>query len=252
MASRNHVTGARIFDNIFFRNKQKVLVQTLGAALTVTTNFPNRMVLDPGGAARTVTLPAAAEGLNYRITNNADASELITVNNASAVAVGSVAPGETVEFFCDGTNWFTFGGAGASAGGIIPVTAATLTLTRAQHGGKTLALNRAGGIDLTLPAALGLGTVFEGIIITATTDAYTLAPVGSDKIAGQVLADDGDGEPANGFSNAGTAVLVSLGGASQATGGSVGDRFVIQDVAAALWQISIWATQGGTEATPFS
>ena len=36
------------------------------------------------------------------------------------------------------------------------------------------------------------------------------------------------------------------------TGGKVGDKIVLVDMAAGFWQVSMWANESGTEATPFT
>jgi len=139
-------------------------------------------------------------------------------------------------------------------GAPVALTASTVALDRATHAGRVCTLNRAAGIDLTLPAATGSGDRYEFVILTDTTDLYAIVinpTPGTDVIAGHALADDGDGEPANGWSSK-TAVAASFGGASQASGGSRGDRIVVTDVASGIWQLSAWLTNGGTEATPFS
>jgi fructose-specific component phosphotransferase system IIB-like protein len=93
--------------------------------------------------------------------------------------------------------------------------------------------------------------MYEFFVGTATTDAYAFARAGSDVIAGHAFAEDGDGAPANGWTDA-NAVSVTLGGTAQATGGSVGDRVYFKDVSSALWSCTCLLTQGGTEATPFA
>ena len=136
-------------------------------------------------------------------------------------------------------------------GSVVALTAATVELSRATHAGRLCTLDRAAGIDLTLPAATGSGDVYEFVILTDTTDLYAFARTGNDIIAGHALADDGDGEPANGWSSK-TATSASFGGAAQASGGSKGDRIIFKDVAADTWQCSAFLTNGGTEATPFA
>jgi hypothetical protein len=133
----------------------------------------------------------------------------------------------------------------------VTITAASDAITRAEHAGRLVLLDRAGGIDLTLPEATGSGDKYEFVILTATTDAYTWTCEGDGVIAGHALADDGDGEPANGWTDA-NATVITLGGTAQATGGSIGDRVILTDIGADLWQASLFLTQGGTEATPFS
>lgn len=144
---------------------------------------------------------------------------------------------------------------GAQVAGVVPgvvaVTAATLAVTQADHAGRVVTLDRAAGIDCTLPAATGSGATYTFYVVTTATDAYTFAAAGSDTICGSAFADDGDGEPANGWA-ATAATTVTLGGSSNATGGTKGAKIVFVDIAAALWHCSILDAQSGTEATPFS
>lgn len=134
---------------------------------------------------------------------------------------------------------------------LVDITAASDAVTAAEHCDRIVTLSVSGGSDLTLPAATGTGCVYTFIVATATTDAYTWTRAGSDTIAGQALCDDGDGEPANGWT-ASAATVITMGGTAQASGGSVGDKIVLVDYGSATWQATITCTQGGTEVTPFS
>jgi len=139
----------------------------------------------------------------------------------------------------------------AMTSGIVTITAASDAITKTEHGGKTIVLSRSGGIDLTLPEATGSGDKYEFVFGVATADAYTIA--GDDAnadFAGTIVGFDGDGEPANGWTDA-DATSLSFGGTSQARGGSIGDRVIVTDIAADLWAVSGIIAQGGTEATPF-
>jgi hypothetical protein len=65
----------------------------LSGDLTLTLKSSQIQILDPGGSARNVTLPAVDEkdrGYWFLLYNAADASEAITVKNASAVTVATV------------------------------------------------------------------------------------------------------------------------------------------------------------------
>src|SRR5687767_10218577 len=57
-AMRTNLEGARI-DNCLFGagNKMLVMAQTLGATLTMDADMPQQLILDPGGAGRTILLP---------------------------------------------------------------------------------------------------------------------------------------------------------------------------------------------------
>ena len=67
---------------------------TLTGNLTVSfaTYNGNILRIDPGGAARDVTLPGPAnfEGMELRILSAADAAETITVKNAAGSTLGTV------------------------------------------------------------------------------------------------------------------------------------------------------------------
>jgi hypothetical protein len=139
-----------------------------------------------------------------------------------------------------------------AAPGVVAATAATLTVTQAAHAGRIVTLDRAAGITCTMPAATGTGSKYTFIVVTTiSSNAHVFNRAGSDTFAGYCLADDGDGEPANGFSTV-AATAVTLGGTSNATGGLKGDKVEFTDVASGLWHVAVNGTQGGTEATPFS
>lgn len=90
----------------------QVNVQTLSATKTLVNADKHHQILDPGGAGRTITLPAEGTGNHpFVIINTADADELLTVQNDAAAIIGVVPKGKTVEFVSDGTNWFRKDGA---------------------------------------------------------------------------------------------------------------------------------------------
>ena len=89
------------------RSLRRPIIQTLGGTLTLTAAYPNLLSLDPGGAARTVLLPAESVGLWFEIINTADANEPLTVNeDSNTTTIGIVRQNETMFFWCDGTNWY--------------------------------------------------------------------------------------------------------------------------------------------------
>jgi hypothetical protein len=138
-------------------------------------------------------------------------------------------------------------------GRIVNITGTQATITETAHEGRIVTLDRATGIAVTLPAATGTGGVYTFVVKTAnsSTNTYTLVRAGSDTIAGHALGDDGDGEPANGWTTA-SATTITLGGTTSASGGSAGDKVVLIDIATGVWQCSAFLTQGGSEVTPFS
>lgn len=89
----------------YFAPGQKV--RTLAAGLTLTVADKFCQVIDPGGAARTIVLPDAADStsLAFKIINTADAEEALTVNNASGAGIAYIGRGQSATLYCDGTSW---------------------------------------------------------------------------------------------------------------------------------------------------
>lgn len=112
----NDVDGRMIYDSVLGSGMMlSSVIMTLAADLTLTaasiTDAPKWWVLDPGGAARKVLLPAAAAGLRGHfilITNAADADEELNVrDSADAVLFGDLERYGGCLAICDGTNWHT-------------------------------------------------------------------------------------------------------------------------------------------------
>jgi len=136
---------------------------------------------------------------------------------------------------------------------ITNVTASTLTVTRDLHDGKTITLNRAAGIAVTLPAATGTGaiyTFFVGTTVTSNTTTIKVADA-TDTMSGIVLVNgDTAANAAEAFGTAATDDTITLNGST--TGGLKGDWFILQDVASDLYSVRGAISATGTEATPFS
>lgn len=120
--------GVKIVENM-------VEAIVLAANLTMTAIHPQVLRLDPGGAARTVTLPAEAthDGMLQVIENTADASEVITVEDDGSSTIATLQPGDVVFFYCNGTTWFATRLAATGSGQVFQTdvtiaTAAVLTL----------------------------------------------------------------------------------------------------------------------------
>jgi hypothetical protein len=88
------------------RLRDGVDVRTLSGALTLDATSGNYLLLDPGGAGRTVTLPAAAgsNGLAFFIANTADAAEDLTISDGSTVA--TVGQGQACVVASNGSDWY--------------------------------------------------------------------------------------------------------------------------------------------------
>lgn len=81
--------------------------ETLSATKVLITSDPTIQMLDPGGAARNVDLPAEEDslGLVFIISNEADAAEIITIRNDAAATIATPTQGESAIVWCDGTSW---------------------------------------------------------------------------------------------------------------------------------------------------
>ena len=80
---------------------------TLAGALTLTKKSVPLHFIDPGGAGRTITLPAEAvsEGLVFIIHNTADAAEILTIEDDAAGAVATPTQNEMAIVYCNGVAW---------------------------------------------------------------------------------------------------------------------------------------------------
>lgn len=101
---RQYILGATGLGSL---NSANAEIETLTTDLVLTDDDFLFQVLDPGGANRTVTLPAESEALNHAffIRNTADADELITVLDDASAVVGKVWRDETKIFMPTGTGW---------------------------------------------------------------------------------------------------------------------------------------------------
>ena len=80
---------------------------TLAGPLTLTTDHPAVIQLDPGGAGRTITLEpeAGAAGRFRLVVNKASGAEVLTIKNDGAVDVSTPTQSEAALLYCDGTAW---------------------------------------------------------------------------------------------------------------------------------------------------
>jgi hypothetical protein len=137
-----------------------------------------------------------------------------------------------------------------SATAPVAVTASTVTLG-ATHVGRTVVLNRATGIAVTLPAATGTGSIYKLFVKTTFTSAASVVRAGSDVMAGTALLFQDAANTVVGFATT-NATTIDMYEASNTTGGIAGQTILLQDVDTGLWAVEIVSDAGGTEATPFS
>lgn len=137
---------------------------------------------------------------------------------------------------------------------IVDCTAASLALTVALHDGKTVTLNAATGIAISLPdstAGATLGArfkLFVGTTVT-TTSVITITRDGTATFFGQIIQLADGGNTLAAYELPGSTVI-TLGTSSNSTGGTKGDYIDIECVASGVWRIQAWTTAAGTEATP--
>lgn len=86
-------------------------VETLAGARTLTVDEIDQwqgFAFDPGGAARTITLPAesASKGAFITISNEADALEVLTIADDGAATIVTPTQNEAAILWCDGTSWY--------------------------------------------------------------------------------------------------------------------------------------------------
>lgn len=137
---------------------------------------------------------------------------------------------------------------------VVNATASTLVVTEALHDKKTIVLDRAAGIAVTLPAAAA-GLEFTFFVKTTFTGAASIKSVaGSDVMIGHALM-------GNDSTNAvvdwpalasDTFDTIDLFGTANSTGGIEGQSVRIYGLATGLWEVEIRGDAAGTEATPFA
>lgn len=141
----------------------------------------------------------------------------------------------------------------------VNVTASTIALTAPLHANRTVTLNRAAGIAVTLPAATGTGNVYKLFVGTTFTGAATVKVASAtDFIRGTAVLFQDAGDTVVGFVTANTGTVatesdtIDLLGTANSTGGIIGEIIELTDVASATWSLRLVSDAGGTEATPFS
>lgn len=126
---------------------------------------------------------------------------------------------------------------------------ASATLNR-SHAGTTVVLNAAAGLTVTLPAASGTGDVYTILVgTTVTSNSYIVKVANaSDVMMGTLdVATDIAGVTCPTTSTSDT---ITMSGTT--TGGILGSRIVLTDIATNKWGVTGGLVSSGVEATPFS
>lgn len=113
-------------------------------------------------------------------------------------------------------------------------------------------VNAAAGAEVTLPPATGSGFRYTFIVgTTVTSNANVIQVANSDDIMQGVVIGAADTDSSvNGWEAESDSDTITMDGGT--TGGIVGDRVELVDVAENVWAVNGIIQQTGTEATPFS
>lgn len=150
----------------------------------------------------------------------------------------------------------TAGFIGSLTGGVtaapVTCTASTLAVTAVLHAGRTITLNRAAGIAVTLPAATGTGNIYRFVMVAAVTSNTTTIKVANatDIMTGNAYVVSDGAAAVLGYTTGASDDTITLDGSTK--GGLKGDLFVITDVATNVFHVQAMTAATGTEATPFS
>jgi hypothetical protein len=128
--------------------------------------------------------------------------------------------------------------------------AGATTLTPEAHLG-TVVSNLAAAQTWTLPAATGSGNKYEIIVlITKTGDLVIQVANASDTMSGNAILAIDAAETVIMFATGATSDTVTLDGTT--SGGIIGARVTLIDIAANKWFVEVASDASGTEVTPFS
>lgn len=206
-------------------------------------------------------------GLAWHTKADAIHRRMAYVTNAGAPG-GSVTPDFVGQELLDTTNNVWYRATGLTVNdwtqsqiGNSPIVAAgsAITLSKAAHDGKTIALDTLTGSTVTLPAATGSMAKFKFLVtIVPTSNSHVVKVANaSDFMIGTIAGVSDDPATVKGWiaANSGTVSTnsdtVTLNRST--TGGvSKGEWIEVQDIGANTWSITGMISQTGTEATPFS
>lgn len=131
--------------------------------------------------------------------------------------------------------------------------AATLALTELDYSDRTIVLDRAAGVAVTLPRAIGSGARWRFFTKTTVTSNNNIIQVANadDVIQGVIHASlAGTPTTNNGWASAASSDTITMNGTTK--GGILGDNIEIEDIAPGMFRVWGQLTQSGAGATPFS
>lgn len=128
-----------------------------------------------------------------------------------------------------------------------------LTLTQAEHEGRTVLLDTAAGSTVTLPASTGGGAVYKFVIsVIATTNSHVIKVANAtDVMAGLVFVATTSSDNAEVFQTSATSDTITL---DRSTTGSVirGEWFELIDAVSGVFLVRGMTSATGNTASPFS
>lgn len=127
---------------------------------------------------------------------------------------------------------------------------ASATLNADAYAGKTIVINAAAGLTVTLPTSTGSGACYKVVVGTTVTSNNAIVKVGNstDIMAGTLdVSSDIAGVTCP---TAATSDTITMNGTT--TGGVIGSTVILEDVKAGVWAVSGGLVSSGIEATPFS
>ena len=130
---------------------------------------------------------------------------------------------------------------------VVNCTAATLSVTAKEHANGVIALNKAAGTAVTMPAATGSGHKYTFVAGTKFTSAATIKTVSGDVFVGYALL---AANTLSSFDTTDTTATITLDGG--ATGGFSGACVELVDIAENTWWVRYISIASEPAATPFS
>ncbi len=132
------------------------------------------------------------------------------------------------------------------------VTASTVTITKADHSGRVVILDRAAGVTATLPASTGSGDKYRFYVKTTVTSNGDVIEVAnaSDTMAGQITMGNTTGGAGWQEAAGGTDDTLTMNGTT--TGGIIGSYVEVEDITENVWRVHGHLVGSGTLAAVFS
>jgi len=128
---------------------------------------------------------------------------------------------------------------------------ASLTITALAHAGKTIRMNNAAGVAITLPAATGTGNRYYFVTtVSVTSNTSTIKVANATDIMGGIATVGSSGGTSLSTGTTTTSDTITFNGTTQ--GGLIGTYVEVRDVASGIFSVSVHSVGSGVAITPFS